>query len=76
MYTIGRYDLYSNGEYTLDTTFTTDTPYWRVEEGQLYYIHWDVIRTVYVERAKTKVCMTEQEARENNCGCYYKILSA
>ena len=75
MPTIGRYELYSDNAFKLTESFTTDSPYWRIEHGQIFYIHWDVIRKVYVERAKTKVCMSEQEARENNCGCYYEIIS-
>ena len=29
---------------------STDSPYWRVENGQIFYIIWDVIRSVYIER--------------------------
>lgn len=73
MQTIQKYDLYSDGKFHLDQEFTTDSPYWRVENGVVYYIVWDVVRTVYVERSKIKVCMSEQEAVENNCGCYYNV---
>ena len=75
IFTIGRYDKFSNGKFELAETFTTDSPYWRVENNNVFYIFWDVIKNVYIERGKTKMCMSEQEATENNCGCYYKILA-
>jgi hypothetical protein len=73
MQTIERYERYSDGKFYLEETFTTDSPYWRVESGVVYYILWDVIRSVYIEHSKSKMCMSEQEAIENNCGCYYKV---
>lgn len=75
IFTIGRYEKFSDGTFKLVETFSTDSPYWKVEDTNVFYILWDVIRSVYVERAKTKMCMSEQEATENNCGCYYKILA-
>ena len=72
---IGRYERYSDGNFHLTETVTTDSPYWRIENGQIFYIIWDVIRSVDVERKKIKMNMSEQEAIADNCGCYYKILA-
>lgn len=73
---IGRFDLCSNGEFELAETKSTDSPYWRIENGQIFYIIWDVIRTKYIERKKIKMCMSKEEAIRNNCGCYYQILES
>ena len=70
---IGRFDRYSDGKFYLAETMSTDSPYWRVENGQIFYIIWDVIRSVYVERKKLKMKMSEKEAIADNCGCYYQI---
>lgn len=71
---IGRYERYSDDNFHLAETISTDSPYWRVENGQIFYIIWDVISSVYVERKKIKMKMSEQEAIADNCGCYYKVL--
>lgn len=73
---IGRFDLCSNDEFELTEIKSTDSPYWRVENGQIFYIVWDVIRTKYIERKKIKMCMSKEEATQNNYGCYYKILES
>ena len=73
---IGRFDLYSNVEFEFAETKSTDSPYWRIENGQIFYIIWDVIRTKYIERKKIKMCMSKEEAIRNNCGCYYQILES
>ena len=73
MQAIERYEQRSDGKFHLEETFTTDSPYWRVENGVVYYILWGVVRSVYVEYSKSKMCMSEKEAVENNCGCYYKV---
>ena len=52
---IGRFELCSNGEFELAETKSTDSPYWRIENGQIFYIIWDVIRTKYIERKKIKM---------------------
>lgn len=73
---IGRFDLCSNGEFELSEIKSTDSPYWRIENGQIFYIVWDVIRTKYIERKKIKMCMSKEEAIQNNCGSYYQILES
>ncbi len=71
---IARYDLYSDGNFHLAETKSTDSPYWRVENGQIFYIIWDVIRSTYIERKKLKMNMSKEEAIKNNCGCFYKVI--
>ena len=73
---ICRYDLYSDGNFHLAEIKSTDSPYWRIENGQIFYIIWDVIHSKYIERKKLKMNMSEEEAIKNNCGCYYKILGS
>lgn len=73
---IGRFDLYSDNKYKLSEKFSTDSPYWRIENGQIFYIIWDVVHSKYIERKKIKMCMSEQEARKHNCACYYTILES
>lgn len=74
IYTIGRYDIYSDGEYKLTEIFTTDSPYWRVVDGKVFYVHWYVRRGKYIERGLTSMKMSKEEAISGNCGCYYEII--
>lgn len=74
IHTIGRYDICSDGEYKLTEKFTTDSPYWRIVDGKVFYVHWDVRRGKYIERGLTPMKMSKEEAISGNCGCYYKII--
>lgn len=74
IYTIGRYGMYSDGSFRLEETFTTDSPYWKVVDGKIYYISWSVVRGQYREDKLIEVMMNEDDAIKNNCGCYYEIL--
>lgn len=72
---IGRFELLNNGQFALADIFTTDSPYWKVIDGKIYYVIWDVVAGVYIERKLIDVKMTEEEAIADNCGCYYKLLN-
>lgn len=68
IFTINRYDRFSDGKFRIAETFTTDSPYWEVWQGQIFS------RSGYTINVR-KMCMSECEALENNCGCYYKIVN-
>lgn len=76
---IGRYDKHSDGNFHLAKIIETDnSPYWRVENGKVFYIFFDRNRSldnpIYTERAKQEMCLSEEEAIKNDCHCYYKII--
>lgn len=72
---IGRYDLFSDGQFHLAEKFSSDSPYWKIENGKIFYILWDVIRGKYIEHSRVEKKCTEEEALKDNCHSYYKILS-
>lgn len=74
VYKIGRFDEFSDGSFRLSEEFTTESPYWEVKNGVVYYVFWDVIKGRYIERKKQKMNMSKEEALQNNCACYYSIL--
>lgn len=74
IYKIGRFDEFSDGSFYLVEEFTTDSPYWKVIDGVIFYIFWDAIGKKYVERKRSKMNMSREEAIKNNSGCYYAIL--
>ena len=74
IYTIGRFDEYSDGSFRLEEKFTTGSPYWKVVDGKIYYVHWDVVNKQYIERAITEMNMSKEEALAKDCHCYYQIL--
>lgn len=74
IYIIGRFEECADGIFRLEEKFTTDSPYWKVVDGEVYYVHWDVVNKQYIERAITKMKMSKEEALSDNCHCYYQIL--
>lgn len=74
VYKFGRFDEFSDGSFRLSEEFTTESLYWEVIDGVIYYIFWDVVKGTYIERARHKMNMSKEEALQNNCACYYSIL--
>lgn len=74
IYRIGKYSRHSDGKFHLVEEEATDSPYWEVINGIIYYVFWTGKYGVDYEESLCKVSMGEEEAIRNNCGCYYKIL--
>lgn len=75
IYRIGKYDRCDNGKFELTEEKTTDSPYWKVIGGAIYYVFGVGKHGVNYKEKLTKMPMSETEATENNCGCYYTILA-
>lgn len=75
IYIIGKYDICSNGKFEFTEEKTTDSSYWKVIEGIIYYVFGTGKYGIDYKEKLNKMPMSEKEAIENNYGCYYKILS-
>lgn len=75
---IGQFIMNNKGNFSLTETFTTESPYWEICNDRILYImsnrRSDTGEATY--RKEIPVCMTEEEARKNRCGCYYMILES
>ena len=74
IYRIGKYDKHSDGKFYFVEEKTTDSPYWKVVDGIIYYVFGTGKHGVDYKEKLHRMPMNETEATENNCGCYYKIL--
>lgn len=74
IYRIRKYTKCSDGKFHLSEEFTSDSPYWKVIDGVIYYVFATGKYEVDYKESLTKVFMSEKEAVANNGGCYYKIL--
>ena len=73
MANIKRFEKNSFGEWIEQETFSSDSPYWKIENDVVFYIFWEVMRGKYKEISRSAVCMSEKEAEKNNCHCFYSI---
>lgn len=74
IYRIGKYDKHSDGKFHFAEEKTTDSPYWKVVDGIIYYVFGTGKHGVDYKEKLHKMPMSEEEATENNCECYYKIM--
>ena len=74
IYRIGKYDKHSDGKFHFVEEKTTDSPYWKVIAGVIYYVFGTGKYGVDYKEKLNKVSMSEEEAIKNNCECFYKIL--
>lgn len=74
IYRIGKYDRHSDGRFYFSEEKTTESVYWKVIDGIIYYVFGTGKRGVNYKENLTRVSMSEKEARANKHGCYYEIL--
>ena len=58
----------------MSDVFELPSPYWKVVNDRIYYVFADgKYGTSEYKEKLSEVCISEEEAIENRCGCYYKI---
>lgn len=75
---IGQFIMNNKGNFSLTETFTTESPYWEIRNDRILYIISDrrIDTGEETYRKEISVCMSEEEAQKNECGCYYRILKS
>lgn len=74
IYKIAKFEKHDNGEYYFSEEKTTDSPYWKVIDGVVFYVFGVGKYGVDYSEKLHKMPMSAQEAEKNNCNCYYSII--
>lgn len=73
IYKIKKFEKHDDGKYYFSEEKTTNSPYWKVANGIVFYVFGVGKYGVdYIEKLH-KMPMSEQEAEQSNCSCYYSV---
>lgn len=65
----------NKGTFAKHDVFTADSPYWKIIGGRIYCVFaTGKYGTTSYRESLSRVCMSEEEANLNNCGCYYRLV--
>ena len=66
----------NKGNFAKHDVFTTDSPYWKIIDGRIYCVFaTGKYGTTSYKESLSRVCMSEEEAIQSGCGCYYQLVS-
>lgn len=71
---ISQYIKTNKNTFCKSFTFELPNPYWKVVDGKIYSVFaTGKYGTNEYKESLLEVCMSEEEAIKEECGCYYKL---
>lgn len=72
---IQQYTRTNKGTFIKHDVFTADSQYWKIIGGRIYCVFaTGKYGTTSYKESLARVCMSEEEAIQSGCGCYYRLV--
>lgn len=73
---IQEYIRTNKGTFIKHDVFTADSPYWKIIGERIYCVFaTGKCGTTSYKESLSRVYMSEEEAIQDGCGCYYRLVS-